>query len=162
MAGMVQLRETRRAPQRGAGFIYDMKEGHPIMFQFFTRRLRNERGFTLIELLIVVAIIAILAAILIPNFLRARAQSQFAASKGNLKNLATALESYFVDKASYPLRSEERRVGKEYMRAVPKDPCTNTPYLYDAIGSPPTDYKLHVTFTATNHCFALTTGCALT
>src|SRR5438309_8241303 len=79
------------------------------MFQFFRRRLRNERGFTLIELLIVVAIIAILAAILIPNFLRARAQSQVAASKGNLKNVATALESYFVDAAAYPqaYRSEE-------------------------------------------------------
>ena len=155
---MVQLRETRRAPQRGAGFIYDMKEGHPIMFQFFTRRLRNERGFTLIELLIVVAIIAILAAILIPNFLRARAQSQFAASKGNLKNLATALESYFVDKASYPAAITDLSTGQAYLRAVPKDPCTNTPYLYDAIGSPPTDYKLHVTFTAANPCFALTAG----
>src|SRR2546425_5419747 len=103
------------------------------MLQFFLRRVRNERGFTLIELLIVVAIIAILAAILIPNFLRARAQSQVAATKGNLKNIATALESYFVDNASYPQpplgntnllpnytralpvdpRSEERRVGKE-------------------------------------------------
>src|SRR2546428_3622695 len=72
------------------------------MFQFFLRKLRNERGFTLIELLIVVAIIAILAAILIPNFLRARAQSQVAATKGNLKNIATALESYFVDNAAYP------------------------------------------------------------
>src|SRR2546428_8877291 len=72
------------------------------MLQFFLRRLHNERGFTLIELLIVVAIIAILAAILIPNFLRARAQAQVAATKGNLKNVATALESYFVDSASYP------------------------------------------------------------
>ncbi|MEX0766264.1 MAG: prepilin-type N-terminal cleavage/methylation domain-containing protein, partial [bacterium] len=92
------------------------------MFQYFSRTLRNERGFTLIELLIVVAIIAILAAILIPNFLRARAQSQFAASKGNLKNLATALESYFVDRGSYP--AAMGTLSPTYLRAVPNDPCT--------------------------------------
>src|SRR5437667_12252241 len=98
-----------------------MKEGNRTMFQFFTRRLRNERGFTLIELLIVVASVAKLAAILIPNFLRARAQSQYAASKGNLKNLATALESYFVDKASYPAAITDLAQGQAYLRAVPTE-----------------------------------------
>ena len=116
------------------------------MFQFFARRLRNERGFTLIELLIVVAIIAILAAILIPNFLRARAQSQVAASKGNLKNVATALESYFVDFAAYPPNATD--LTPNYTRALPRDPCTGVAfgtapgYTYTAIGTPATDYVL--------------------
>ncbi|MDR7517782.1 MAG: prepilin-type N-terminal cleavage/methylation domain-containing protein, partial [Armatimonadota bacterium] len=116
------------------------------MFQFFARRLRSERGFTLIELLIVVAIIAILAAILIPNFLRARAQSQVAASKGNLKNVATALESYFVDFAAYP--SDINNLKPSYTRELPKDPCTGVAfgqtygYSYTAIGTPATDYVL--------------------
>src|SRR5438552_5609748 len=113
-------------------------------FQFFPRRLRNERGFTLIELLIVVAIIAILAAILIPNFLRARAQSQFAASKGNLKNLATALESYFVDKASYPAGFNDLSQNQAYLRAVPNDPCTNSEEHNSALQSPATDYWLSI------------------
>lgn len=123
------------------------------MFQFFSRRLRNERGFTLIELLIVVAIIAILAAILIPNFLRARAQSQYAASKGNLKNLATALESYFVDRGNYPTGLIS--LTPTYLRAVPPDPCTNTAYAYTAIGSPPDDYEMGIDFPATNACDTL-------
>ncbi len=127
------------------------------MLQFFTRRLHNERGFTLIELLIVVAIIAILAAILIPNFLRARAQAQFAASKGNLKNLATALESYFVDRGSYPSVMTDLAVGQAYLRAIPNDPCTNTAYTYAPIGTPPTDYRMSITFPATNACFPLGT-----
>lgn len=124
------------------------------MFQFFSRRLRNERGFTLIELLIVVAIIAILAAILIPNFLRARAQSQYAASKGNLKNLATALESYFVDRGSYP--PSMATLSPVYLRAVPNDPCTNTAYIYTpSTAVPPDDYIMGVDFPATNACESL-------
>ena len=62
-----------------------------------------QKGFTLIELMIVIAIIAILAAILIPNFLHARAESQTAACEGNEKQIATALEEYAVDHlATYP------------------------------------------------------------
>jgi type IV pilus assembly protein PilA len=126
------------------------------MFQFFSRQVRNERGFTLIELLIVVAIIAILAAILIPNFLRARAQSQLAASKGNLKNLATALESYFVDRGNYP--TAIGALSPDYLRVVPPDPCSKLAYSYTITGSAPTDYTLSVDFPAGNACDSIVPG----
>src|SRR3989475_9428025 len=118
------------------------------MLQIFLRRLHNERGFTLIELSIVVAIIAILAAILIPNFLRARAQAQVAATKGNLKNVATALESYFVHTPSYPSPAPTSLIPS-YTRALPNDPCAGNAafgaaggYSYTAVGTPATGKAL--------------------
>lgn len=60
------------------------------------------RAFTLIELLIVIAIIAILAAIAVPNFLEAQVRSKVSRAKNDLRTLATALEAYRVDNNDYP------------------------------------------------------------
>lgn len=59
------------------------------------------RAFTLIELLIVVAIIAILAAIAVPNFLEAQTRSKVSRAQSDNRTLATAIESYMVDFNKY-------------------------------------------------------------
>ena len=64
--------------------------------------LRFERGFTLVELMVVVAIIALIAAVIIPNYVHARAQAAVAQTQANLKQIATALELYYGDNQAYP------------------------------------------------------------
>src|ERR1700759_5114512 len=61
----------------------------------------SKRGFTLIALMIVVAIIGILAAIAIPNFIKFQARSKQSEAKANLKALFTAEKSYFQEKDAY-------------------------------------------------------------
>src|SRR6266545_3682317 len=57
---------------------------------------REKYGFTLIELLIVVAIIAVLAAIAVPNFLEAQTRAKVSRCKADLKTIATAFEAYVL------------------------------------------------------------------
>lgn len=64
---------------------------------------RKRQGFTLIELLIVVAIIAILALIAVPNFLEAQTRAKVSRAKTDMRTLATAFEAYTVDWNRAPL-----------------------------------------------------------
>ena len=92
----------------------------------------RKTGFTLIELLIVVAIIAILAAIALPNFLEAQTRSKVSRAKADMRSMATALEAYCVDSNSYPpMTNDAKKLGGglcalstpiAYMSSIPEDP----------------------------------------
>lgn len=69
----------------------------------------TQRAFTLIELLIVVAIIAILAAIAVPNFLEAQTRSKVSRARADMRTLATGLEAYYVDNNGYPWQNGSSR-----------------------------------------------------
>ena len=70
----------------------------------FLRRKRHftARGFSLVELLVVLAIVGLLAVIAIPQFVSYRASAVDSQMKGDLKNAALAMESYFAEKKTYP------------------------------------------------------------
>lgn len=90
---------------------------------------RKKGGFTLIELMIVIAIIAILAAILVPNFIRARAQGQLTACKSNLKNIGTAMEMYSTDwSGKYSGKTSSAGFGltPNYLKTIPQCPTAGS------------------------------------
>lgn len=104
------------------------------------KRYKYRFGFTLIELLIVVAIIGILAAIAVPNFLNAQIRAKISRAVSDMKMLETALEMYKLDNNVYPVWRWARAPGRgdyfhpneirfyrmttpiAYMSSVPQDP----------------------------------------
>ena len=106
---------------------------------------KRNQGFTLVEIMIVVAIIAILAAVAIPNFVKYRQNSQAAACVSNLKQIEAAAEQ--AKMAGQEISSVADLVGKnKYIKNMPHCPAAkdgeNTYSLGDdAAGTPPTCSK---------------------
>ncbi len=100
---------------------------------------RTTSAFTLIELLIVVAIIGILAAIAVPNFMNAQTRAKVARAQSDMRNLKVAIDSYQIDNNQYPTARNNPVTGESgqialthrfymlttpvsYMSTIPSDP----------------------------------------
>lgn len=94
-----------------------------------------KKGFTLIELLIVVAIISILAAIAVPNFLGAQVRARVARVQADFRSIATALEMYHLDNGRYISRENSLTWNRRFY------PLT-TPISYISNGSWPDPFAL--------------------
>ena len=91
----------------------------------------KRKGFTLVEIMIVVAIIGLLAAIAIPNFIKAREKAEQNACIANLKQIQGAIQVWAIDNskgsADSPATSD---VVTDYIKAWPK--CKGTGYVIPA------------------------------
>lgn len=122
------------------------------------------RGFTLIELLVAMIILSILATMIIGTFRSSQAKSRDSRRKGELKNIAAALEFYYNDKGGYPADDGSGKIkacapddatvcnwgsifqdknSTIYMVKLPTDPASGYTYYYDALGANNTSYQLY-------------------
>ena len=93
------------------------------------------KGFTLVEIMIVVAIIAILAAVAIPNFVNYRKQSQATACVSNLKQIQSAKELYLMNHTDVP--ALEGLVGSDkQIKTTPVCPAGGTYTVGDSTTDP--------------------------
>ena len=95
--------------------------------------MKKTQGFTLVEIMIVVAIIGILAAIAVPNFVKNRNESQRRTCISNMRQIVTALENWKsdLDNSGSPANTDIFGSDK-YIAVEPKCPSTKASYTFSA------------------------------
>lgn len=96
---------------------------------------RLERGFTLIEVMVVMAVVAILASLIAPNYMDRVDDAREVVLRQNLLGLRQAIDQFYRDKDRYPAELGEL-VEKRYLRALPVDPLTDRSDTWVPMASP--------------------------
>jgi len=92
--------------------------------------MRREKGFTLIELMVVIVIIAILAAVALPNFMGATEKARESAVRSAVKTIQTAIEMYATEHSGTYTSNINAYTAYLPGNQFPKSPATNQPYVY--------------------------------
>ncbi|WP_455245490.1 type II secretion system major pseudopilin GspG [Petrachloros mirabilis] len=110
----------------------------------YIKLVRSERGFTFIEIMVVVAILAILAALVVPRIMGRTDEAKRTAAKVQIRNIEGALQLYKLDNGIYPTTEQGLKALIEkpsvgvipkkwkiggYLQKLPEDPWGN-PYKY--------------------------------
>jgi prepilin-type N-terminal cleavage/methylation domain-containing protein len=107
----------------------------------------NAKGFSLLELLVVVAIIGLLTAIAIPQFVSYRARAVDSQMKSDLKNAALAMDSYFAEKKEYPTTvAAIVSVGFNQSEGVALTIAISTPSSFTLTATKPSGTQPNFTF----------------
>jgi len=91
--------------------------------------MRHEKGFTLIELMVVIVIIAILAAVALPNFMGATEKARESAVRSAVKTIQTAIEMYATEHSGTYTSDLNEYTAYLPGNAFPKSPATNQNYV---------------------------------
>jgi general secretion pathway protein G len=86
---------------------------------------RQDQGWTLIELLVVVTLIMLLASMTLVQYRNSITSAKEATLKSDLLLMRDAIDQYYADKGKYP-ESLQTLVTESYLRAIPRDPFTNS------------------------------------
>jgi general secretion pathway protein G len=100
--------------------------------------MKKRLGFTLIELMVVLTVVALLLSVVVPDYIGRLKRAEEAVLQENLMVMRDALDKHYADAGRYPASLEEL-VAKRYLRAIPKDPFTQSSATWVAI--PPADAK---------------------
>ena len=103
------------------------------------KKIVGRRGFTLVEIMIVVSIIGLVAAIAIPNFLKARARSQSTVCINNLRQISSATQQWALENKKTIGTAVSAQDIQPYLRnnAVPACPLGGA-YTLNVVGTSPT------------------------
>lgn len=101
------------------------------------KRARAQAGFTLIELIVVVTIIGLLAGVAVVNVKWGQRKAREAALMHNLHQMREAIDNFYADKRRFPSNLEE--LVPNYLRAIPKDPLTQTTEWEEVMDTPDPD-----------------------
>jgi general secretion pathway protein G len=101
-----------------------------------SRCVRAQGGFTLIELLIVVTLIVVLAGIGLSTYSLSVSRAKEAVLRENLFRIRDSIDQYYADKATYP-PDISALVTEGYLRAIPKDPFTESADTWQIVMSEP-------------------------